>query len=156
MAANSPTIPQCVPEEVVATFESLLSAVDFTKELRMFNVKIFDRSLRNTLLKEFEATYVGLWSLALERSFPQSANDIFDCFLEKYTQKKSSKNKDSIIKKLRAYREMMHSVGDQDFSQVSLHLLSFGEVKEGTLKAETLRLSLILRNHYEFIFQRLV
>ncbi len=156
MTEHNPTTTECVPAEVVATFENLLSTVDFTQELKMFKVGRFDRSLRKTLLKEFESTYIGLWSLALERSFPESANDIFNMFLEKYAQKDSAKSKNNTAEAIRAYREMMHTVGDKDFSKVSIHLLSFGKVEDATLKAETLRLSLLLRNHYEFIFQRLV
>ncbi len=156
MTEHSPTTPKYTPEEVTATFESLLSAADFTQELKMFKVGRFDRALRNTLLKEFESTYIGLWALALERSFPQSADSIFDYFLEKYTKKGAQKTKNSNMENLRAYRDMLRSVGDKDFSQVSRHLLSFGKVDDATLKAETLRLSLMLRNHYEFIFQHLV
>ncbi len=156
MTDHNPTITECNPEEVVATFENLLSSVDFEEELRMFKIGRFNRSLRNNMSNEFEATYIGLWTLALKRSFPDAATEIFSLFLERYAQKNTSKSKAGMVEKLLAYRDMMSSAGDKDFSEVSRHLLSFGKVEDATLKAETLRLSLVLRSHYEFIFQNLV
>ncbi len=156
MPDNKPTIPLSDSKEVAATFESLLSTVDFSQELKMFKVKRFSVSLRKTLLREFEGTYIGLWALALEQSFPQTAQEIFDIFLQNYLEKFVPKARSSTAEKIRAYRAMILSTGDKDFSHVSRHLLSFSKIEDSEFKAETLRLSLLLRNHYSFIFQRLV
>ncbi len=153
---NSPTIPLSDPRDVAATFESLLGVADFSQELRMFKVGRFNRSLRKTLLNEFEGTYIGLWALALEQSFPNNAQEIFDIFLQKYLEKLAPKRRSVTSEKIRAYRDMILSTGDKDFSHVSRHLLSFAKIEDHELKAETLRLSLGLRNHYSFIFSRLV
>ncbi len=156
MINNSPITPPSDPKEVAAIFEALLSTVDFTQELSIFKVGRFNRSLRKTLLKEFEGTYIGLWALALEQSFPQNAQEIFDCFLQQHLEKMSPKLRSATATTIRAYRDMVLSVGDKDFSHISRHLLSFAKIDDNALKAETLRLSLVLRNHYSFIFQRLV
>ncbi len=153
---TNPTIPLSDAKEVAEIFESLLGTVDFSHELRMFKVGRFNRSLRKTLLNEFEGTYIGLWALALEQSFPKNAQEIFDCFLQKYLEKFAPKHRSVISEKIKAYRAMILSTGDKDFSHVSRHLLSFAKIEDSALKAETLRLSLVLRNHYSFIFQRLV
>ncbi len=153
---NNPIIPLSDPREIAATFEALLSTADFTQELRMFKVGRFNRSLRKTLLNEFEGTYIGLWALALEQSFPKDAQIIFDTFLQKYLEKFAAKRRSSMSAKIKAYRDMVLSTGGKDFSQLSRHLLSFAKIEDSALKAETLRLSLVLRNHYSFIFQRLV
>ncbi len=156
MTENQPTALTIVPDEVADSFAALLETTNFTQDLQIFKVGIFDRSLRKRLLRELEATYIGLWALTLERSFPDQTQIIFQCFLDKYIQKIPAKQQSTTSTTIQAYRDMLISNGDQNFSQVSRHLLSFVSVDDSDLKAEILRLSLVLRNHYNTIFRRLV
>ncbi len=143
-------------EEVAANFEALLRDVDFSHELSFFTIGFFDRTLRRTLQQELGMVYIGLWALALEQSFPQTSQSFFTYFVKKYVQKLQGPAQKIALEKIMAYREMILRSDAKDFNHISEHLLSFTKVKEEQRKASTLRLSLALRNHYTFIFQRLV
>ncbi len=142
--------------EVAANFKALLDDVDFTSELQIFNLGLFSRTLRRTLLHELHMIYIGLWALALEQSFPQTAKSFFLYFVEDYVRAFKGAAKKQTQEKIFAYREMILRADAKDFNHISQHLLSFAKQNPDTQKADTLRLSLALRNHYTFIFQRLV
>ncbi len=143
-------------EEVAANFEALLRDVDFNHELGFFNISFFNRTLRRTLQQELGMVYIGLWALALEQSFPQTSHSFFKYFVKHYVQKFQGPAQKMTYEKIMAYREMILRSDAKDFNHISEHLLSFTKVDEDQRKASTLRLSLALRNHYTFIFQRLV
>ncbi len=142
--------------EVSANFKALLDDVDFSSELQVFHLGLFSRTLRRTLLHELQMVYIGLWALALEQSFPQTAKSFFLYFVEEYVRQYKGATKKQIQEKIFAYREMILRADAKDFNHISQHLLSFTKQNAKTQKADTLRLSLALRNHYTFIFQRLV
>ncbi len=149
-------VDDSVCEEVAANFMALLDDVDFTPELRIFNIGTFNRTLRRTLQHELRMVYIGLWAYALERSFPQTALSFFRYFVEHYIQSLPENTRKTTQEKIMDYRDMILRSDAKDFNHISLHLLSFTKVNEDNMKADTLRLSLALRNHYTFIFQRLV
>ncbi len=151
-----PVTRVCAPEEIVDNFVKLLEGADFSQELRCLKVGRFNMLLRRNMFLELKATYAGLWALALERSFPETGKDIFDIFVQSYTASMSSSDRMSMQNKINDYRDMALNHGDKDFSHISKHLLSFGKVPVVEMKAEVLRLSLILRQHYIFLFERLV
>ncbi len=155
-SADIGTVDDSVCEEVAANFHALLNDVDFTPELRSFNIGTFNRTLRKSLLEELRMVYIGLWAFALEQSFPQTASSFFTYFVHKYVQSLPESAQKSTHDKIMAYRDMILRSDAKDFNHISQHLLSFTKVKEENMKADTLRLSLALRNHYTFIFQRLV
>ncbi len=154
--AHTDIIDDSVCEEVAANFTALLHDVDFTPELRSFNIGTFNRTLRRVLLHELQMVYIGLWALALEQSFPQTARSFFNFFVKKYVHSLPENTQKATHEKIMAYRDMILRSDAKDFNHISQHLLSFTKVKEEDRKADTLRLSLALRNHYTFIFQRLV
>ncbi len=143
-------------QEVIANFQALLEDVDFGPELEIFNLKFYNRILRNTLIQDFKALYIGLWALALQTSFPQTAESFFHYFMEDYLLQFDGVERKKMQEKVYAYKEMVLRSDVRDFNHISQHLLSFVKHNEETYKANTLRLSLALRNHYTFIFQRLV
>ncbi len=149
-------VEDTVCEEVAANFAALLKDVDFTPELRIFNMGFFNRTLRRSLQQELTMVYIGLWALALEQSFPQTAQSFFTYFVEHHVEKLTGAAQKVAYEKIMAYRDMILRSDAKDFNHISEHLLSFTKVAEEKRKADTLRLSLALRNHYTFIFQRLV
>ncbi len=149
-------VEDSVCEEVTANFAALLNDVEFTQELAVFKIGLFNRNLRRTLLNELRMVYIGLWAYALERSFPQTASSFFQYFVDHYVQTLPEAVQKPTYDKIMDYRDMIVRSDAKDFNHISLHLLSFTKINEETLKADTLRLSLALRNHYTFIFQRLV
>ncbi len=150
------TVAESVCEEVTANFAALLNDVEFTQELAVFKIGLFNRALRRTLLNELRMVYIGLWAYALEQSFPQTALSFFQYFVDHYVQTLPENVQKPTYDKIMDYRDMIVRSDAKDFNHISLHLLSFTKINEETLKADTLRLSLALRNHYTFIFQRLV
>ncbi len=143
-------------EEVAANFEALLRDVDFSPELRIFQIGFFNGTLRRSLDQELRMVYIGLWAKALEQSFPQTAGAFFKYFVQHHVQSLQESTQKMVQEKILAYRDMILRSDAKDFNHISEHLLSFTKVKEEDRKAKTLRLSLALRNHYTFIFQRLV
>ncbi len=143
-------------DEVVANFVALLNDADFSKELRMLKIGTFNPLLKRSMLTEMKGIYTALWALALQRSFPETAECIFDNFVDQYCQNMSSRAHKQLHDKMYAYKDMILLHGDQDFSHISWHLLSFSKVPQDEMKAEVLRLSLHLRQHYTFLFERLV
>ncbi len=143
-------------KEVVANFTALLEDVDFAPELEIFNLKFYNAILRKKLIQDFKAIYIGLWAMALQTSFPQTCEAFFHYFMEGYLQQFKNLERKKMQDKVYAYREMVLRSDVRDFNHISQHLLSFVKHNEETHKANTLRLSLALRNHYAFIFQRLV
>ncbi len=150
------TVQHIAPKEVASVFQALLETTDFATELQLLKVGRFRRALRQKLVQELQGIYAGLWFLGLLRSFPHSAYAIFDCFLDEYITILPYQKQDSTRNTMIFYRDMIFNSGDKDFSSVSRHLLTFIETNETTLKADILRLTLVLRNAYTFIFQRLL
>ncbi len=142
--------------EVVANFQALLDDVDFSQELEIFRLKFYNRVMRKKLTEDLKAIYIGLWALALQTSFPQTYEAFFHFFMEDYLLQFNSLERNIAKNKIYSYREMILRSDVRDFNHISQHLLSFVEQNRSTYKADTLRLSLYLRTHYTFIFQRLV
>ncbi len=151
-----PGLDDSICAEVAANFKALLDDVDFSADLQVFNIGFFNRTLRRTLLHELHMVYIGLWAMALEQSFPQTAKSFFLYFVEEYISPLKGAKKKQTQEQIFAYRDMILRADAKDFSHISQHLLSFTKQNLDTQKADTLRLSLALRNHYTFIFQRLV
>ncbi len=147
---------RCNPEDVARIFFELMKEVDFSPEIAMLRVKFYERTLRKNLLLDLQATYIGLWALALTHSFPDIEDEIFMCFQHMYVASLPKSLRTLQAEKILCYKEMVCQHGSQNFSEVSRHLFSFTKVDKETFKADVLRLSLALRKHYVFIFQRLV
>lgn len=137
-------------------FLALLRDADFSQELAMLKVGKFQFLRRRQLLLEFRALYIGLWRLALARSFPVDGQDIFDAFISGY----ASTHKDTATQRLltrgQQYAEILLAEGDRNYTHISQHILSFGTLDEKDLKAMSLRLALAIRQMYTFIFDRLI
>ncbi len=143
-------------QDVVSNFKALLEDVDFSQELEIFRLRFYNHFLRKQLVNDFKAVYIGLWALALQTSFPQTYDIIFQSFMNDYLSQFNSLERKITQDKIYSYREMILRSDVRDFNHISKHLLSFVKHNRGTYKADTLRLSLLLRTHYTFIFQRLV
>ena len=143
-------------EEVLANFDALLGDVDFARELHLLNIKRLDFMRRKAMLLELRGLYMGLWYLALCRSFPDTAEDIFAAYLVRHAERHRGKKAEALRQRAQQYKDMLHSAGDQDFTGVSRHILSFHARSEEELKALTLRLALNFRATYTFLFERLL
>lgn len=142
-------------EEVLDNFEALLLGTDFSNELAMLRVGRFS-VMRRQMLRELRGLFAGLWHLALTRSFPDRAGELFDLFLERHAIRFPGKEEEKFRQRARQYKEMLLGAGDKDFTAVSRHLLSFVRQDEAGFKAMSLRMALHLRSTYTFIFERLI
>lgn len=143
-------------EEVLDNFEALLRDVVFPRELRLLGVGRFHFLRRRQMLLELRALYIGLWHLALQRSFPTAHQELFDAFLARYARRRPDRESARLLERAVEYVEMLRHKGDRDFTEVSRHLASFLELDEDASKTLALRLALALRASYTFIFERLI
>lgn len=143
-------------DEVLDNFDALLRGVDFSKELAMLGVGRLNFMRRRQMIVELRGLYMGLWHLALLRSFPERAGEIFDMFLERHSVRFHGEDDKKFRRRAGEYKDMLGGAGDKDFTGVSRHLLSFSHLDETRLKAASLRMALHLRVTYTFIFERLI
>ena len=143
-------------EVLLANFDALYGNVEFGQELRLLGVGRLDFVRRKQMLLELRGLYVGLWYLALCRSFPEHAQGIFKAYLERHAKRHKGKRAEQLRQRAEQYKDMLHSAGDQDFTTVSRHILSFRSRDEAELKALSLRLALNFRATYSFLFDRLL
>ncbi len=149
--------PPYTQDEVVANFQALIDSRDFDVELKQLGIGAFRLMQRRQMLLEFKGLFAGLWRLALARSFPVDGDQIFEKYLElRLHQSGNSKEAQRHVERARQYADMLTLRGDTDFSEVSLHLLSFLRLPDAARKSATLKLALDIRGMYNFIFQRLI
>ncbi len=143
-------------EEVLDNFDALLRDAIFPKELHLLGVGRFSFLRRRQMLLELRALYIGLWHLALMRSFPTAYQEIFDAFLTRYAKRHPDKDSARLLTRALEYVDMLHHKGDKNFMEVSRHLASFLQLDEDGAKTLALHLALSLRASYTFIFERLI
>lgn len=147
---------QDVTEEALANFAVLLDDLDFTSELDLLGIGRMQFLRRKQMLIELRGLYAALWRLALGRSFPHEADEMFAVFLARYGENHAGKASAQIVERARQYWGMLEPAGDADFSDVSRHLTSFLEREQGEMPTLILKLALHIRSAYRFIFDRLI
>ena len=81
-ASVTPTV--YTSEEVISHFEAILEDTSFSAQLHYLGIKRVPMSPRRRRARqELQAMLVGLWKLALDKSFPAQSEDFFNDFLEK-------------------------------------------------------------------------
>lgn len=108
------------------------------------------------MLLELRGLYMGLWYLGLTRSFPERAEELFELYMQHHAELSPRKEDEQLRQRGRQYKDMLSGTGDKDFTAVSRHLLSFMHRDEDALKTMSLRMALLLRSSYTFIFERLI
>lgn len=147
---------QAIIEEALANFAALLDDLDFTAELDLMGIGRLQFVRRKQMLIELRGLYAALWRLALGRSFPQDANDMFAAFLARYGDSHAGKQAAQIVERAGQYWGMLEPGGDGDFSGVARHLASFVEREDKDQRPLILKLALHIRGAYRFIFERLI
>lgn len=144
-------------EEVIANFTALLNDTDFSQELALLKIGKFQFMRRRQLLLEFQALYIALWRLALASSFPVDGEHIFQAFLQKYAATHTNeKTTARLLTRCQQYADILLAEGDKNYTNISLHILSFIALSEKDRKALSLHLALAIRKTYAFIFARLI
>ncbi len=148
--------PPCIHAEVLENFEALLADIDFAHELALLGITRWRPFLRRDMIEELTALTLGLWRLALERSFPSDHEELFETFLARQLRVRPPEKAENFEKKTRAYVAMLETHKDRDFTVPSAHLVDLLPRKEKGTPTLRLRLALLIRNLYTLIFERLI
>ncbi|MEG1609761.1 MAG: hypothetical protein RR317_01090 [Bilophila sp.] len=159
MSAITPSAPPYTVDEVLENFAALLESMDFAQELALLGIRRFHFRHRQKAFRELRALYIGVWRLALLRSFPEEAEQIFATFLatllDDAAPDKNQRAKlfDTLV---HSYVDMLHERGDADFTFVSGHIINLFKHKNEDTIPRRLKLALLIRNTYTVIFHRLI
>lgn len=148
--------PPYTHEEVVDNFRALLAGRDFGAEFRQLGIGALQFMRRKQMRLEFRGLFIGLWRLALTRSFPDDGEQIFERYLELCLNEGKKDAAARIVERARQYADMLALRGDTDFSEVSRHLTSFLQLPDAARKSVNLKVALEIRKTYNFIFQRMI
>lgn len=144
-------------DEALDNFAALMDDGDCDVYLDMMGIGRFQFLRRKQMRAEILGLRMALWRLALARSFPGHAEEMFEKFLEDYAQTHPDKNSRLAVQRGKQYWGMLEPGGDSDFNAVARHLASFQEQDSASgNRAITLRLALNIRRDYKFIFDRLI
>lgn len=142
--------------EALANFAVLIDDIDFSDTLELIGIGRFQFLRRKQMVIELKGLYIAIWRLALGRSFPQTADAMFDTFLRRYVRTHPDKRGEQIRERASQYWGMLQPSGDADFNDVARHLIAFVEPGDGDSRALILKLALHIRSAYRFIFERLI
>ena len=143
-------------QEAIENFLVLLDDMDFTDVYTLMGIGRLQFMRRRQMLIECRGLYIGLWRLALNRSFPNDADAMLAEFLERFAQNHPDKLGARVIERAGEYWGMLQARGDTDFRGVAAHLCSFLMQEKQADQSLILRLVLHIRRTYEHIFARLL
>lgn len=161
--AESPS-PQFSPspvvytaEEVAQNFESLLACLDFKRDLMELGIGSLSLFKRRKALQQLTALSIGLWKLTLERSFPQDAEAFFQHFLENNPRVAGTAKKAQELRALvQTYMDLLAEKRDTDFSVAAQHMADALALSGADNRSFCLKISLRIRQLYNFIFAKLI
>ncbi len=142
------------PEEVGRTFQALLQTFDFTHEMQELGIGMFKRGRAR---KELTALAVGLWGLALERSFPNDAAAFFAHFCDTGVLLAGDKKGPRRMRELvQGYVGLLAARKEADFSLVADHMVAVLNLGGEGGRGRQLKLALMIRDLYNLIFTKLI
>lgn len=144
-------------DEVIEQFLALYHCLDFKAELSEIGIGRFQLARRKKAIREFKVLAVALWGLALQKSFPADAHDFFIEFRNKIPDIAGrGKAAERFVNRLNIYVDLLAPKKDGDFLPVAEYLSDVLALDQEDFRRLRLKLSLILRNLYVLIFDRLV
>jgi hypothetical protein len=144
-------------EEVVKQCLGLYACMDFERELADMGIGRFRFFLRRKALRELTALFAALWHLALQKSFPQDAENFFSVFRASAPMlNNGSREAAELGPRIDAYMELMQQKKDADFQPVAEYITRSLLLKPGDFARQRLKLSLRIRRLYMLIFDKLV
>lgn len=143
--------------QALENFSALLHDMDFSYELGLLGIGRVQFLRRRQMRKEFRALTMGLWRLALERSFPQNWEEIFEAFLAKKIDDMDDSRKAARFEaKVRTYVELLERKREADFTEAGNHIVDQVRLPEALSVPLRLRLTLHIRSLYTLVFDRLI
>ena len=151
------TVVSYSAEEIIRNFLALYHCMDFKAELNDIGIGAFQFSRRKKAIREFQALSIALWGLALQKSFPENAEDFFQEFLVVFLKTLRGGKKGQLLhNRVNIYVDLLHPKKDTDFQPVATYLAEVLALSAGDMPRLRLKLSLLMRNLYSMIFDKLV
>ena len=144
------------PEEVLARYEAMLESVSFQHEIAELGCGLDSLFNRSRSLAEMKAMHAALWKLALERSFPDDAENFFRYFMEYSPTLGKGKNRAKMQQRINIYVDLSASRKVADFTPIAQYM---ADTLAGNLKDQKtvrLKLSLAARRFYQSVFDQLI
>lgn len=144
-------------DEVIQQFLALYNCMDFKAELEEIGIGKFQFGRRRKALREFKALCIALWGLALQKSFPYDARDFFQEFQKKAPDLTArGQAAEQLRNRLNIYVDLLSPKKDADFLPVAEYLSEILALNAEDCRRLRLKLSLIIRQLYMLIFNKLV
>lgn len=147
-------------EEVLTRFADMLDHADFGAQLETLGIGRFQFARRKHARQELAAMYVGLWKLALNRSFPAEADALLEKFLTQLCETKSNskrRKQEHFVALCREYVHVLQTSGDTNFIQIAVLLCQHLDCHDqDALRRISLQIALDMRAMYHHIFERLI
>ena len=151
------TVAQYSAAEVIQQFLALYNCMDFKPELEDIGIGKFQFARRKKALREFRALSIALWGLALQKSFPNDAEAFFQEFREHFPSMLSSAKENALMQsRIDIYVACLNDKKDTDFLPVASYLAEVLALDAEDMRRLRFKLSLITRNVYSMIFDKLV
>lgn len=148
--------PLYTKEGVLRHFEAVLAALDLKQQIAELGCGMNSFFTKSRSLIEFTAMCVALWKLALEKSFPNEAEEFFTEFLETSPALGKGKKRARLLELVREYDDLFAPQKTGDFTAVSQHLANALANASADRKSLQLKLSLSIRRLYQMIFDHLI
>jgi hypothetical protein len=156
-SAERVSVARYSAEEVVELFLALYNCLDFRDILEDLGIGRFNFPRRNKALRELKALCIALWDLALQKSFPSDASDFFTFFLRVAPDLAGKGRAANDMRELvSGYVKLLEHKRDADFMPVADHLAQTLAFSSRDMPRLRLKISLITRNLYNMIFNKLV
>jgi len=144
-------------DEVIRQFLGLYHSLDFKAELADLGVTRWQFLRRRTAVQALRAICIALWGLALQKSFPNDAGDFFAALRDQAPALAgSAKDTARLHACVNTYVELLAPKKDADFSPAATHLATILALHAEEVPRLRVKLSLIIRNLYVLIFDKLV
>ena len=151
------TVAQYSAAEVIQQFLALYNCMDFKPELEDIGIGRFHFTRRKKALREFRALSIALWGLALQKSFPNDAEAFFQEFHASLPGIfPGAKERGLMENRISVYVDCLSVKKDADFLPVAEYLATVLALDAEDMRRLRLKLSLIMRNLYTLIFDKLV
>lgn len=151
------TVAQYSADEVIGQFLALYNCMDFKPELEDLGIGRFHFTRRKKALREFRALSIAMWGLALQKSFPNDAEAFFQDFRASLPAIfPGAKERELMESRIDCYVDRLSVKKDTDFLPVAEYLAKVLTLDAEGMRRLRLKLSLIMRNLYTMIFDKLV
>ncbi len=157
VSADRVSVAHYSAEEVHQNFQALLDSLDFRTELAELSIPWYAFKQKKKTLREFKVLSIALWSLALQRSFPQEAEEFFSSYRQSAPFLNANTPESKMLQnRLNIYIDLLRDKKDADFVPIATYIAEILALTSEDSSKLRLKVSLITRTLYNLIFNKLV